>query len=34
LEPRPLAEKALTAVIQEAYVQGICKRGEEAHLPM
>jgi transposase-like protein len=26
LEPRRLAEKALTAVIQEAYVQGICTR--------
>src|SRR5258707_135935 len=26
LEPRPLAEKALTAVIQEAYVQGVSTR--------
>jgi putative transposase len=26
LEPRRTAEKALTAVIQEAYVQGICQR--------
>ena len=24
LEPRRMAEKALTAVIQEAYIQGIC----------
>jgi len=40
LEPRRMAEKALTAVIQEAYVQGISTRsvgdlvkdGDERHL--
>jgi transposase-like protein len=26
LEPRRLAEKALTAVVQEAYVQGVSTR--------
>src|SRR6187455_3813103 len=30
LEPRRTAEKALTAVIQEAYVQGISTRGRRA----
>ena len=29
LEPRRMAEKALTAVIQEAYVQGISTRSED-----
>jgi hypothetical protein len=32
LEPRRVAEKALTAVIQEAYVQGISTRSVDARL--
>ena len=31
LEPRRLAEKALTAVIQEAYIQGVSTRSVELH---
>ena len=35
LEPRRLAEKALTAVIQEAYIQGISTiEGQEAFDPI
>ena len=30
LEPRRLAEKALTAVVQEAYIQGISTRPVDA----
>jgi transposase-like protein len=33
LEPRRLAEKALTAVIQEAYVQGISTRSVDDLVP-
>jgi putative transposase len=35
LEPRRLAEKALTAVIQEAYIQGISTRSVDdlEHFP-
>ena len=29
LEPRPMAENALTAVVQEAYVQGVSTRSVE-----
>ena len=32
LEPRRMAEKALTAVIQEAYIQGISTRSVEVTL--
>ncbi|TCL89038.1 mutator family transposase [Rhizobium sp. PP-WC-2G-219] len=31
LEPRRMAEKALTAVIQEAYIQGISTRSVDDH---
>lgn len=33
LEPRGMAEKALTAVIQEAYIQDICTRSVEDLMP-
>jgi len=32
LEPRQMAEKALTAVIQEAYVQGVSTRSVDPHV--